>query len=152
MPDLFFPTVSTRPAHLCDSQPETQKHFLACNPQVKDQNQWLAPHVAYDLSETASPSTNAILREMNQLPIHQRTNLSACVADFGDETSVLAKFYDQHLAGLDLTTTAQDSNGLAGMGMAVLGARADSFQTALQQYQQALIQLNNYHRVGRVAG
>ncbi|WP_439134485.1 hypothetical protein [Pseudomaricurvus sp.] len=151
MPDLFFPTTSTRPAHLCDSKPETLQQFLACNPQVKDQNQWLSPHVAYDMSGTATPSTGAILREMNQLPIHQRANLSACVADFGDETSVLAKFYDQHLAGLDLTTTAQNSNGLAGMGMTALGARTDSFHTAVLQYQQALVQLNDYHRVGRVA-
>lgn len=73
------------------------------------------------------------------------------MADFGDETTTLAKFYNQHLANIDLTATTQNTNGLAGMGTAVLAARADSFEKAIAAYQHALIQLNDYHRVGRVA-
>ncbi|MGI1677784.1 MAG: hypothetical protein K6L75_03560 [Cellvibrionaceae bacterium] len=151
MPDLYIPSTATRPTELCDSQPENLEQFLACNPEVNNQDQWLSPHVAYDVTGTPSPTSSIVLQQLNRLPIYQRENLSGCVATFGDGTTTVAKFYDQHIANLDFTKVSQDTNGLAGVGAAVLGGRTDSFQAAIEQYQRALIQLNNYHRVGRVA-
>lgn len=151
MTDLYISSAPTRPTDLCDSQPENLEQFLACNPEVKDHNQFLSPYTAYNTSGIHSPIANNVLHQLNSLPSYQRENLSGCVATFGEETTALARFYDQHIANLDLTKISQDTNGTAGIGAAVLAARTDSFQAALEQYQRALVQLNDYHRVGRVA-
>lgn len=73
-------------------------------------------------------------------------NLQQCLADYGDETHRLTEFYDRHLAQI---TFLQDTNGLSGIGAAVLASRADSFQHALEQYQKALIALQKHKGTGR---
>jgi len=151
MPDLYIPSAVTRPTELCDTQPENIAQFLACNPNVNNQDQLLSPYTAYDISGPSSPTGNRILEQINGLQSYQRENLSACVVNYGYETTALARFYDQQITNIDLTKFSQDSNGIAGVGTAVLSARTSSFQVAIEQYQRALIQLNNYHRVGRVA-
>lgn len=63
---------------------------------------------------------------------------------FGDLTSVLAGFYDKHLAGL----TLQDGAGLAGAGATVAEARLSGLQKALLEYQKALLELRKLKGIG----
>ncbi|GAB1257644.1 hypothetical protein NBRC116494_21460 [Aurantivibrio plasticivorans] len=151
MPELVIPTSTARASELCGSQPENIEQFLACNSHVGDQQQWLPPHLAYDVSGLPSPLSDGVTRQINQLPAYQRSNLSSCVDTFGEETSLLARFYERHIEPIDMTAVSQNANGVGGVGTAVLSGRTDSFQMALEHYQRTLIDLNNANGIGRVA-
>ncbi|WP_111643178.1 hypothetical protein [Marinimicrobium alkaliphilum] len=87
----------------------------------------------------------------NNLSPASRRNLASCVADYGDDTRLLAEFYDRHLADVTLADVGQASVGTASVGNAVFTGRVQSFHGALGRYQSALVELNQYTRVGRVA-
>lgn len=65
---------------------------------------------------------------------------------YGDQTVGLAEVYDRHLNGFDALFFGY---GLTGAAASSVNYRLTDFQSALRSYQQALVDLNSYSRVGR---
>ncbi len=110
--------------------------------------QSVSRNVAYCLAPEPAPQDLAITTMLNNLPERARDNLACCIDQHGDDTLRLALFMDwvQQQVNLDNVNT---TNGIAGIGATILGNRTNSFMAALQQYQGALIKLNQFSRVGR---
>ncbi|UZJ46019.1 hypothetical protein OOT55_08210 [Marinimicrobium sp. C6131] len=86
-----------------------------------------------------------ILNQLHQIPSSHREQLSCAIDEFGDDTHIIAEFYDRHLANLDLEATST----LVGAGATASGQRLTRFQRLLIDYQAALIKLNEYKYAGR---
>lgn len=151
MPDIRFSQTPANPNQLCQQDPETLEQFLRCNPQLADGNTTLPGHFAYNVSPEFALGSRIVTQQFNTLPMTARQNLDQCVADYGEDVHALAEFYERHLANFELPSPA-DVNGVAGVGVAAAQGRTTSFQSALIQYQAALIKLHRHNKVGRVAG
>ncbi|WP_024460764.1 hypothetical protein [Marinimicrobium sp. LS-A18] len=86
-----------------------------------------------------------ILNQLHQIPSSHREQLSCAIDEFGDDTHIIAEFYDRHLANLDLEATST----LVGAGATASGQRLTRFQRLLIDYQAALIKLNDHKYAGR---
>jgi|GEM_PF-1685445 len=96
-------------------------------------------------SEYHSAQDPLILSHLKQLPGSHRRQLSCAINEFGEQTHLLAEFYDRQLANFDLEASA----GLVGAGTSSKGARLTAFQRTMVDYQQALIKLNEHRKNGR---
>lgn len=86
-----------------------------------------------------------ILSQLNQIPRSHREQLSCAIDELGDDTHIIAEFYDRHLANLDL----ESMSTLVGAGATASGQRLTRFQRLLIDYQAALIKLNEHKYAGR---
>lgn len=146
MPEFYFPSKSENATQLCGSDADLRQLFGDCNG-LKN-NDSLKPGFAYDISLDGRNSSRAVSRVLNSPSPQQRANLAECTAQFGQDTVTLARLHEKFLDGVDLWELGKEANSSLGSGAAVLAGRADSFQSALKEYQKALIAHNKLVRNG----
>ncbi|MFA5531341.1 MAG: hypothetical protein WDA11_11810 [Thiohalomonadaceae bacterium] len=120
MPEILFPGHNLSAKELLGSERVGNlAHYnaLGCSAFTANKPYCLEEH----------PEGRFITGTFARLPPASRERLLCTVDTFGDLTSVLAGFYDKHLAGL----TLQDGAGLAGAGATVADARLSGLQKAL---------------------
>ena len=155
MPEIIIPRTSRSVLDICSGDQATAECFLRNNPEV--QSGFLIPGRVYCSSNySLSPEERAIVCPLNAMSRHERDNLSCVIDEYGDETQVLATFYDQYQTDMeeyqktkDMVNGASHANTFAGAGAAVYTARRDSFKDALLHYQDILERLSDHTRVGR---
>lgn len=111
--------------------------------------QSVSRNFAYCLAPDPDPQILSITNMINSLPEKSRHNLGCCIDQHGDDTVRLARFMEWVRTQTEPANLAAHGNGFAGAGATILGGRSNSFMAALQQYQHALVKLNQYTRVGR---
>lgn len=144
MSEFFFPHqhIPAKDLFAAGDQ-EAIERFLQQNAECRNGLNAQSPYC----SEFTSAQDPLILSSLQQLPNSHRRQLSCAIDEFGEQTHVIAEFYDRHLANLDLEAT----NGLVGAGATANGARLTAFQRTMIDYQEALIKLNEHKRGGRAS-
>ena len=146
MTDIAIPRHSTTLSDFCepsaalDDYARARQAMFGCQSVSKD--------FAYCLAANPTPQDQAISNMLNSLPEQYRQRLGCCIDQHGQDTVRLALFIEWVQDQLN-TDTASGTNSVAGIGATILGARTDSFMNALGQYQDALVRLNKFTRVGR---
>lgn len=146
MTDIVIPRHSSTLSDFCEPSAAFDDYALArqemfgCRSVSKD--------FAYCLAVDPNPQDQAISNMLNSLPERSRQRLGCCVDQHGQDTVRLAIFIDWVQSQLNVDT-ASDTNTAIGAGTTILGARTNSFMNALGQYQEALVKLNDFSRVGR---
>jgi hypothetical protein len=146
MTDIVIPRHSSTLADLCTPSAALDDYALIRKAQFG--RQCVSREFAYCLALEPGPQDLAITSMLNNLPERSRHNLGCCIDQHGNDTVRLALFIEWVQSQLN-ADNASNTNSTAGIGATILGARSDSFMTALRQYQDALIKLNEYSRVGR---
>lgn len=146
MTDIVIPRYSSTLSDFCepsaafDEYARARQEMFGCGSVSKD--------FAYCLAVDPSPQDQAISSMLNSMPEQSRQRLGCCVDQHGQDTVRLAMFIDWVQSQIN-SDNANVTNSTAGIGATILGARTDSFMNALNQYQDALIKLNEFSRVGR---
>lgn len=146
MTDIVIPRHSSTLSDFCepsaayDDYARARQAMFGCQSVAKD--------YAYCLAVDPSPQDQAISNMLNSLPENSRQRLGCCVDQHGQDTVRLALFIDWVQSQLN-PDNASITNSTAGIGATILGARTNSFMNALNQYQDALVKLNEFSRVGR---
>jgi hypothetical protein len=146
MTDIVIPRHSSTLADLCTPSAALDDYALIHKAQFG--RQCVSREFAYCLALEPGPRDLAITSMLNNLSEHSRRNLGCCIDQHGGDMIRLALFVEWVQEQLN-ADNASNSNSIAGAGATILGARSDSFMTALKQYQHALIKLNEFSRVGR---
>ncbi|WP_328184499.1 hypothetical protein [Marinobacter sp. OP 3.4] len=146
MTDIVIPRHSSTLSDFCepsaalDDYARARQAMFGCQSVSKD--------YAYCLAIDPSPQDQAVSNMLNSLPEKSRQRLGCCVDQHGQDTVRLALFVEWVQSQLN-PDNASSTNSAAGMGATILGARTNSFMNALSQYQDALVKLNEFSRVGR---
>ncbi|UZD67458.1 hypothetical protein [Marinobacter sp. AN1] len=146
MTDIVIPRHSSTLSDFCEPSASLDEYARARRVMFGCQS--VAKDYAYCLAVDPNPQDLAISNMLNSLPEKSRQRLGCCVDQHGQDTVRLALFIDWVQSRLN-PDNASTGNSVAGIGATVLGARTDSFMNALSQYQDALVKLNNFTRVGR---
>ena len=146
MTDIVIPHHSSSLTDLCAPSADLDKFAAIRQAQIGCQS--VLRDFAYCLAPEPGPQDLAITSMLNNLSEPSRNNLGCCIDQHGNDTVRLALFIEWVQSQLN-ADNASNTNSTAGIGATILGARSDSFMTALRQYQDALIKLNEYSRVGR---
>lgn len=146
MTDIAIPRHSTTLSDFCepsasrDDYAKARQAMFGCQAVTKD--------FAYCLASDPTPQDRAIVNMLNGLPERSRQRLGCCIDQYSEDTVRLALFIEWVQNQLN-ASNASNTNSVAGVGATILGARTDSFMNALRQYQDALVKLNKFSRIGR---
>lgn len=106
------------------------------------ENDRLTPCRAYTLNFD-DPLAQALVQQFNSMPLKDREAVSWCAATFGDDTNGIAAFCETNLKKERL----QETGGLVGAASAAAKARLNGFQSALLEYQEALLALQERKQI-----
>lgn len=142
MPEIFFPSQTLSVYEIFGKDHPALANLPRNNSFSCDA---LTANMPYCLDAVMHPESKIITQTLGNLPEGSRNNLMCTIDTFGDFTTTLAAFYDEHLAFLNLSNSVT----LAGAAATVGEKRLNGFQAALKNYQDALIALNKHKGVGR---
>lgn len=142
MPEIFFPSQTLSAQELFGKDHPALANLPRNNVLKCDA---LTANMPYCFSQTAHPESKIITQTLGNMPEASRNNLMCTIDTFGDFTTTLAAFYDEHLSFFNL----QNSAALVGAAATAGEGRLNSFQEALKNYQAALQALHNHKGVGR---
>ena len=142
MPEIFFPSQTLSAQELFGKDHPALANLPRNNVLKCDA---LTANMPYCFSQTAHPESKIITQTLGNMPEASRNNLMCTIDTFGDFTTTLAAFYDEHLSFFNL----QNSAALVGAAATAGEGRLTSFQKALKNYQDALEALHKHKGVGR---
>ena len=144
MTQLFFPEYCCSMDQIAGDTPEDVDAFRRCNRLGPGQR--LLPETFYVIPDDR-PASHSIATQLNLLNPDQRRHLYDCAGQFGELTLAMAIFYDEQLSKI-----ARRSTGLVGAGATAATVRMTAFESAVREYENALLALHAFERQGRGSG